>query len=192
MHSNCREQFTNTQGPSWVGLLGLLHTSWRGMGHFGVLQTSCVPVLAFPRQKAQPWSGDCRLFSSPLLLLASSCACPEMCLYPSQIPHLPASLPGLQVSPRGGVKQSSTQPCVGCLHAVRLAAAAVGDRPRWWWDECRKSQSFGAGNEEKIPVVGEHCEQHHEPQMAQQLKRNTEEAVRAATEICFPKTLTLS
>lgn len=162
------------------------------MGHSSVLQTSCVPAPALLRHKAQSWSGNCNLFFSPLLLPASRHALPWDVPAPLPDPSpscLTASPPSFPGEEEWNKAPHSPAWDV-CTH-VRLATAAMGDRQRgWWWDEWRKSQSFGAGNKEKIPVVGEHCEQHHEAQMAQ-LKREREEIVRTAREISFPQPLTL-
>lgn len=65
------------------GAHALFNTSWRGKGHSSLLWASPVPVPSFLRSDTQPWSRGCTLFSIPLLLLASSCAHPQVCLHPS-------------------------------------------------------------------------------------------------------------
>lgn len=68
---------------------------------------------------------------------------------------------------RGGVKQSTAQPCVGCLHTRETGSCCNGGQTTGVMVARVKEESeLHAGNKEKIPVVGEHCEQHHEAQMA--------------------------
>lgn len=94
-----KKQFTAPQAPVLVcvHLLVVLTLFLTPRGEERATSASPVPVPSFLRSEIRPWSRGSTLFSIPLLLLASSCACPQVCLHPSSS----FTFPVLRVFPGG-------------------------------------------------------------------------------------------